>query len=164
MINNWYNKNIRKISGIIREEEIGLKRKFDDLVVNVEHPAGTDRYGVDPEGKEWRVKMKYDYGFLPSFKGEDDEGLDVYVGPNHKSKHVYIIHQNNPRTGEYDEDKCMMGFEEEEKAKKAYLDHYDSDKFFGSMSSISFEEFKDIVKNKKNQKVKWKKKIKPIKN
>ena len=57
-----------------------------------------------------------------------------------------------------------MGFDEEEKAKKAYLDHYDSDKFFGSMSSISFEEFKDIVKNKKNQKVKWKKKIKPIKN
>ena len=118
MRNNWYNKNIRKISGIIREEEIGLKRKFDDLVVNVEHPAGTDRYGVDPEGKEWRVKMKYDYGFLPSFKGENGEGLDVYVGPNHKSKHVYIIHQNNPRTGEYDEGKCMMGFDEEEKAKK----------------------------------------------
>jgi inorganic pyrophosphatase len=154
---NWYQKSIMKIAGVIPEEQIGSKREFAGLVINIERAAGTDRYGVNKEGEEWRTKMMYDYGFIASAKGEDGEGLDVYLGPNEKAKSVYIVHQNSPKTGKYDEDKVMVGFDSASKAKKGYLAHYDSPKFFGGMSEISFDEFKDIIENHKEGKVAWKK-------
>ena len=154
---NWYQKSIIRIAGVIPEEQIGMKREFAGLVINIERAAGTDRYGVNKEGKEWRTKMMYDYGFISSAKGEDGEGLDVYLGPNEKAKSVFIVHQNSPQTEKYDEDKVLIGFESAAKAKKGYLAHYDSPKFFGGMSEISLDEFKDIIENHKDGKVSWKK-------
>ncbi len=129
----------------INEDELGMKRMFDDIVVNIENQAGTERVGVKPNGKEWRSKMKYDYGFISAIEGEDGEGLDVYLGPDQESENVYIIHQNDPETGEYDEDKIMLGFNDKKQAKQAYLDHYDSPDFFGSMTEMSFEDFKHLA-------------------
>lgn len=159
---NWYKDSLYRIAGAIAEEDLGMRREFGGLVVNVERAAGTDRYGVNKEGKEWRTRMEYDYGFIASAKGEDGEGLDVYLGPNDKADDVFIVHQNNPKSGEFDEDKCMLGFATAAKAKKAYLQHFDSPKFFGGMSKIPFDEFKDIIDNKKTGKVKWKKKAKKV--
>lgn len=160
---NWYKNILWKIAGSIAEEDLGMKRDFGGLVINIERAAGTDRYGISPEGKEWRTRMKYDYGFIASAKGEDGEGLDVYVGPNEKAEKVFIVHQVKPKDGSPDEDKCMIGFDSPSKAKKAYLAHYNSPKFFGSMSEISFDEFKDIVDKKKKDKIKWKNKAKKVK-
>jgi len=64
------------------ESELGIKRMFGNIVINVEYLAGTERIGIDKKGKEWRSKMKYDYGFISSIEGEDGEGLDTYLGPN----------------------------------------------------------------------------------
>lgn len=144
------------------EKCLGMKRMFgDEILVNVENSAGTERIGTDPKGKEWRIKMKYDYGFIFCITGADEEGLDVYLGANQEPTDVYIVHQNNPDTGEYDEDKIMLGFNSEKEAKEAYLEHYDSEDFFGSMTTISYNEFKDIVKSGEDERVKWK--IKPKK-
>lgn len=148
---NWYKR-------AIEEKDLGFKREFNDLVVNIENPAGTDRVGVNKDGKEWRTKMKYDYGFIYAAKGADGEGIDVYLGPDEKAKQVFVVHQNKPDTGKYDEDKYMCGFNGQKEAKNAYLDHYESPKFFGSMTVISFDEFKDAIKSKKGGKVKWKNK------
>lgn len=140
----------------ISEKDLGMKRVFaDDILVNVENPAGTDRIGMSPEGKEWRTTMKYDYGFIYCVTGADGEGLDVYLGPDQEAKEAYVVHQVNPKNGKYDEDKVMLGFESEAKAKKAYLEHYDSPKFFGSMTVLDFDEFKDIVKCGKKGRVHW---------
>lgn len=154
---NWYQKSIMKIAGVIPEEQIGSKREFAGLVINIERAAGTDRYGVNKEGEEWRTKMMYDYGFIASAKGEDGEGLDVYLGPNEKAKSVYIVHQVDPSTKEYDEDKIMLGFSDQKSAKKAYLKHYNSPNFLGSMSEMSSSEFYNIItQGKKSTKIQWK--------
>ena len=153
---NWYKQ------AKLDEKDIGMKKEFNDLVVNVENSAGTDRVGIDKDGKEWRTHMKYDYGFIHAQKGEDGEGLDVYLGPDEEAKNVFVVHQNKPDTGKYDEDKCMLGFENQKAAKKAYLDHYDSEKFFGGMTVVQMDEFKDIVNGKSKSKTNWKKKGKKV--
>lgn len=148
----------------VPEEELGMKRDFAGLEVNVENPAGTERVGVNNKGKEWRTKMKYDYGFIWSVKGTDGDALDVYLGPDQEAANVYIVHQVDPETGDPDEDKCMLGFDNPARAKEEYLAHYDSPKFFGSMSVISFDEFKKIVEEGDRQKVNWKKRAKKVRS
>jgi len=144
----------------VPEEDIGMIRDFAGIRVNVEHPAGTDRYGVDKHGTEWRTKMVYDYGFVSKLTGEDDEGVDVYLGPDQDAKKAYIIHQVDPDTSEYDEDKVMLGFDSEDKAKEAYLEHYDDPKVFGSMQAVTFDAFKKGIEsgNGVDELGKWKKK------
>jgi len=93
--------------------------------------------------------MKYDYGFISSIEGEDGEGLDTYLGPNQEAEKVYVVHQNDPDTGEYDEDKIMLGFDSEKQAKEAYLAHFDNPDFLGSITEKTFKEFENIVTSKK---------------
>lgn len=138
------------------ESDLGIKRTFaDDILVNVENSAGTDRIGMDKGKKEWRITMKYDYGFIDCVKGADGEGLDVYLGPDQEAKKVFVVHQNDPSTGKYDEDKVMLGFANGKEAKEAYLDHYNSPDFFGSMTIMDFDEFKKIVQKGEKGKVTW---------
>lgn len=166
---NWYTiSKLERLAYVFRqssvpEDELGMKRDFAGLKVNVENPAGTDRCGVNDKGKEWRTKMKYDYGFVYSIKGIDGDALDVYLGPDQEAEKVYIVHQVVPETGKFDEDKCMLGFESEDRAKEVYLDHYDSPEYFGSMSVIPFNEFKKIVENGDREKINWKKRAKRVK-
>lgn len=147
---NWYKRCKTE------ERELGMKRDFAGITVHVENPAGTTRMGIDPDGHEWRIEMKYDYGFIYCVKGADGDALDVYLGPDQEAKTAYIVHQVDPSSGDYDEDKVMLGFESPEEAKKAYLKHYDSKDFFGSMTEIPFSEFKQIVMNGDRKKVNWK--------
>ena len=140
----------------ITEGDLGNKRVFGDIVVNVENPAGTERYGIEENGHEWRTQMKYDYGFIYGPKGKDDEGVDVYLGPNQEAKSIFVIHQNNPDTGEYDEDKVLLGFDSKEDAKNVYLIHYDRPEFFGSMDEFSMQDFKKAL-NREEKIFQWKK-------
>ena len=64
------------------------------------------------------------------------------MGPDQEAEKAFIVHQVDPDSGDYDEDKVMLGFATEEDAKEAYLDHYDSPDFFGSMEVVDFEDFK----------------------
>jgi len=56
--------------------------------------------------------------------------LDVYVGENHDSSLVVVIHQHDPETGKFDEDKCMLGFDSVEEAIGAYKKQYDKPGFY----------------------------------
>jgi hypothetical protein len=93
--------------------------------------------------------MKYPYGeFLANAMGHDKDKLDVYVGPYNDAPNVYIVHQNKVSgedAGQYDEDKVMLGFRNPEEAKAAYLAHYNSDKFFRSITTMSFSLFKKAL-------------------
>lgn len=75
--------------------------------------------------------------------GKDKDGHE-------DAKNVYIIHQNDPVTNKYDEDKCMLGFDSLESAKAAYLKQYDRPGFLGSITTMSIDEFKDYVLAKEN--------------
>lgn len=131
--------------------------KFQGLEITIENPAGTTRSGVSKNGHAWEIRMKYDYGFLKRVNGADGEGVDVYVGPLTDAVNAYVVHQNNPETGQYDEDKVMLGFPDGDTAKLAYLKHYDNPDFFGSMTEIPMETFKETV-NSKSDEFKWKNK------
>ena len=78
---------------------------------------------------------------------------NCYVGPDKNTKKVYVIHQNNPITHKYDEDKCMLCFESADAAKKAYMKQYDRPGFFGSMETLTVEQFKTFVFSKQGSRI-----------
>ncbi len=127
--------------------------RFQGMEVSVENLAGSVREGKDKDGKPWRVKMHYDYGYIRRTEGTDGDHVDVYIGPDESSDTVYVVHQAEPETGRYDEDKCMLGFGSEEQAKTAYLKQYDSPKFFGAMTAVPLSIFKEKVFSDKGEPV-----------
>lgn len=123
---------------------------FNGLNISIENKKGTTRSGTDKDGHEWHTYMNYDYGYIRGTEGVDGDQVDCYIGDNPDAKNVYIIHQNDPVTGKYDEDKCMLGFNTKEEAREAYLKQYDRPGFLGSMITMSFDDFKDYVTAKTN--------------
>jgi len=76
---------------------------------------------------------------------------NCYVGPNPESEIVYIVNQNDPTTGEFDEQKVMLGFNSEKEAKAAYLKQYDRPGFFGDIVKMDIDTFKEEAFNPDNK-------------
>jgi hypothetical protein len=89
--------------------------------------------------------MSYDYGYIRGTVGVDKDHVDCYIGPNPESETVFVVHQNDPATGAYDEDKVMLGFDSEEEARKAYLSQYDRPGFLGDIDTMDIATFKEKV-------------------
>ena len=134
-------------------------RKFQGLDVTIENPAGSTRTGTDHDGKPWAVTMCNDYGYIRRSIGADGEQLDCYIGPNENATLAYVVHQNHPGSGTYDEDKTMLGFMTEADAKAAYLCHYNNPEFFGGITPVPMDQFKRMCDARANGPVKWKHKI-----
>lgn len=111
------------------------------LPIMIETPQYTPRAGFDN-------KMAAHYGYIQGKLGADGDAMDVFVGPNHESPHVWVIHQRRLSDKSFDEHKCMVGFDSERDATLAYLHSYDGD-LTTTMSRIqridafSMDEFKD---------------------
>ena len=127
------------------------RTKIHGMDISIENKKGSVRSGVDKDGHEWAIKMAYDYGYIRGTVGKDKDHVDVYIGNNPESDQVFIVHQNDPTTGKYDEDKVMLGFNSAKEAKAAYLRQYDRPGFFGEMIEMSIEEFKEKAFDKKNK-------------
>ena len=121
------------------------RRVFRGLEISVENRAGSYRVDKQNTPPKWANLMLVDYGYIRFTEGTDHDHVDVFVGDNQEAPYVYIVHQVDPKTGKYDEDKCMLGFNSAAEAKAMYLAHYDTPKFFGSMQKMPFEEFKAKV-------------------
>lgn len=129
---------------ILANRKLEGRTVFQGLPISIENDKGSVREGVDKAtGKPWRTVMKYPYGYVRLSEGADGEHVDCYIGPNENAKNAFVVHQNDPNTGKYDEDKVMLGWDNAEDAKKAYLAHYDNPKFFGTMEAIPMEKFKE---------------------
>lgn len=133
------------------QAEAGNYRKgtirWRGLSIAVENPTGSTRTGTDPDGHEWRTVMQADYGYIRRSKGTDDEHIDCYVGPDPDAPMVYVV--NQAMAGEWhrpDEQKCMIGYPDEDAARAAYLAHYDDPRFLGSITAMTAEDFVDRVK------------------
>ncbi len=147
--------------------------QFQKLPISVENKKGGYRYGTDKDGHTWKTKMYYDYGYIRGTNGNDDEAIDVYVGPDKDAIGVYIVHQHKieatkdpskytRKNGKsickkchketakckhnYDEDKVMLGFPSKDEAIKAYNAQYDSPLFLGPVSTYALEEFRAMLK------------------
>lgn len=121
------------------------RTKIHGMDISIENKKGSTRRGVDKDGHKWATKMHYDYGYCRGTVGVDKDHLDCYIGPDPESTKVFVIHQNDPVTGKYDEDKVMLGFSSATEAKNAYLKQYDRPGFFGSMDETDIDTFKAKV-------------------
>lgn len=126
---------------------------FQGLAIDVENKAGSNRSGTDETGEKWATYMHFHYGEIRGTEGTDGDKLDVYVGPNHDSSVVVVIHQCDPSTGKYDEDKVMLGFDSEQEAIGAYLKQYNRPGFYkdGEHTSMPIGQFWRWVQNHKNK-------------
>jgi phage-related protein (TIGR01555 family) len=123
------------------------KMKLNGMVLAIENPRGSTRRGMDANGNKWSVKMNHPYGFIKGTKGADGDEIDCFVGPDMKSQKIWIINQNDPNTGEFDEHKVMMGFSSESDARNAYDDSFNSPGWtawtgFDSMYETGIEDFR----------------------
>jgi Inorganic Pyrophosphatase len=117
---------------------------FRGLKIRIENPAGSIRSGVDRvTGKPWSVRMTHDYGEIMGTNGVDGDPVDCFLGPNKNAPFVFVVHQLQKHTGEFDEDKCFLGFNDTMDAKAAYYKNYDNaDLFYGSIEAVPFNMFK----------------------
>lgn len=123
--------------------------KFQGLPIAIENRAGSVRSGVDAGGHKWRTKMVFPYGYIESTEGADGDGVDCYVGPKKDAATAFVVHQKDPQTGEYDEDKVMLGFPDKKAAREAFEVHYDDpEKFLGPISEVSMERLNQLVAEK----------------
>ena len=114
---------------------------FQGLKIDIENKKGSYREGKSPEGKKWRTYMHCAYGEIRGTEGSDGDKLDVYVGYNHDSPLVVVIHQQDPKTKKYDEDKVMIGFDTVATAIKAYKRQYDRPGFYQSHTTMQMGRF-----------------------
>ncbi|MCQ2310196.1 MAG: hypothetical protein MJZ64_00375 [Paludibacteraceae bacterium] len=114
--------------------------------VTVENPVGSVRRGTDPDGKEWEQTMNNTYGYIRGTEGVDGDHIDVFIGPNLQSDKVFIVDQLDTKTSEFDEHKCMLGFDSMEEAQAAYLSNYeDGWAGMGPVSETTLDEFRKWI-------------------
>lgn len=115
---------------------------FQGLPIVIENKAGTYRTWKDAEGNSGKTLMQFAYGYIEGASGADDDELDCFIGPDPRSLKVYVVHQQDPNTGTYDEDKVFLGFPNAPQAYDAYQEHYDRPDFYAGMSEMSVDALK----------------------
>ncbi len=125
--------------------------EWNGMHIAIENPKGSVR-----KGDGWSTEMQDHYGYVKRTKGADGDQVDVFMGPNPKSDHVWVIHQQD-FNGNFDEHKAMLGFNDRAEAMQAY-DRAFSDgrgiERIKDMESMSAAEFKDWVNSDKPKKAK----------
>lgn len=118
--------------------------------IDIENRAGSTRHCPDGD-----FYQHYHYGEFRHTEGEDGDPVDVFVGSHpawqgDPGKQAWIVHQCRPDTGQYDEDKVMVGFGDwvsEDHIRNCYLRQYDDVRFWGGASRISLDELGERLKS-----------------
>lgn len=118
---------------------------FYGLPLSLENPKGSIRRGVDKDGNPWQTEMKDDYGYIRRTVSEaDGDHVDVFIGPDLASYMVYVVDQQDPATGKFDEHKCVLGCRTKALAEQVYRRNYSSDwKGFAGIKSMHLNDFKE---------------------
>lgn len=93
---------------------------FHGLNISIENEKGSKRSGIGPGGKRWTCTVPAAYGYIRGTEGADGDHVDCYLGPHTDSHIVFVVNQKDPRTGAFDEHKCLLGFRNEPEALKTY--------------------------------------------
>lgn len=131
-------------------EPLGLTGKNN---VSIETGVGQVRKGTAPDGKAWEVRMPVAYGRIKGTRGADGQPLDIFIGPNPTSNHVFVIDQHHPGGKGFDEHKIMAGFVNPRAALEAYKGSYQDgggDRI-GHVRAMSADEFKAWIKTDTTQ-------------
>lgn len=122
--------------------------------LSIETPAGAERRGVTLEGKEWESPPSpSDYGYIRGTTGADGDHVDVHVnpeldhpiGPNDK---IFIINQRDPHSGQFDEHKVFVGYDNPQKVISVYGAGFNehssiTNNRLGGIVEMTHDEFKD---------------------
>lgn len=125
---------------------------FQGLPIKVEIEPGDTKSGMGEDGRPWSKTYKVPYGEVKKTEAlSDGDPVDVYLGPDPRAQWVYVVHQLR-HNGEYDEDKCMLGFPSEGEAVLAYKQHGPS-WGFGSMDRMTMDQFRHgyLASNRKHR-------------
>lgn len=123
---------------------------WNDIPIAIENPKGSIRTGVGRDGKRWFCELPAAYGEIRKTEGQDGDPVDVYVGPAHGSKRVWVIDQVDADTGRSDEHKCLLAFPNKDAALKAYEASFSDGKAkqrVGAVTELSVAEFRDWLKH-----------------
>jgi len=123
------------------------RRKWHGLDVSIENRKGSVRTGTDDDGHEWRTKLDFPYGYIRMTDAVDGDHLDCFIGPESEAKKVYVVHQKDPETGEFDEDKCMLDFASRKAAIKAYKSQYNRPGYLQSVTTFTVDKFIEKITN-----------------
>lgn len=137
------------------QKSAGNYRKFHTSIwgipLAIENAKGSERSGVGPDGKEWKVpSLPYHYGYAKKTEAKDGDAVDVMLGPHTQSRKVFIVDQHDAETGKYDEAKALMGYGSSDQAKAVYLKGFSDGKGhkrLGHMTEMDIDTFKDWLRN-----------------
>ena len=126
--------------------------KLGGLDFSIENPAGSERKGVDGDGKEWSVKMPAHYGYIRGTKGADGDHLDAYIKPGTSeldpNAPVFAVNQIDKDTGRFDEIKVIFGAATLREALEIYEAGFSDGKGrdrIGSVAEFSLSNFKGYL-------------------
>lgn len=91
------------------------------IPIQIESAKGERR-----SGNGWEVVMPEHYGLIRRTGSAEgaDEAMDCFIGPNLKSRDVWVIDQRSLETNQFDEHKVMLGFNDAKGAVGCYLGAY----------------------------------------
>jgi hypothetical protein len=125
---------------------------YKTLGISIESLAGSVRSGIGKDGKVWTVVMPSDYGGVKGTKKGTQDGdlLDCYLSTNPSdTASVFVIDQVDAETGNPDERKCMIGFQDEKQAtdcyKRAFSDGRGHERI-GAVTKLDFGQFEQWIK------------------
>ncbi len=153
MLRNLYNSRpvMIKKSLTFSGRKLQKRSKFQGMDISIENRKGSYRSGKDPDSKQWKTKMHFDYGCIRGTVGVDKDHVDVFIGNDKKSQKVFIIHQKHVKSGKYDEDKVMLGWTSKKQVIADYLLNYNREDMFMGITTMTMKDFKKKAFNKKNR-------------
>lgn len=123
--------------------------RFQGLDISIENKRGSTRSGTSGNGRSWSCVLPADYGYIKRTEGADGDHVDVYVGPNHSSRLVFIINQKHLHSGRFYEHKAMLGFNSEREAVETYCKAFSDGRGrarLGGIETVSMDAFRNWLK------------------
>ncbi len=137
------------------DRERGAYRKgrvrIQGLVIAIENPRLTIRQGTSPDGTYWSSILKWDYGEIQRTEGVDGDPVDVFIGPRPESEIVFVVDQIDQETGEFDEHKVMLGWDNRREALEAYLENYQEGWRPGHVTPFTMQQFQEWLASPSSQ-------------
>ena len=130
-------------AGVYKKGHINVQ----GLDISIENPEGSTRKGTDETGRKWTTKLNNHYGYIKRTEGADGDQVDVFMGKNPESDQVFIVNQVDQKTGDFDEHKVMLGFNNKMQAMKAYRENYNKGWKVGEVDQKNMGEFKQWLSN-----------------
>lgn len=123
------------------------KCRIHGLTISIENPRGSIRTAKDGS---WKVRMPCAYGYLLGTEGADDDHVDAFIGPHHKSPLIYVVDQNDADTGEFDEHKVFVGFAAPQQVKNTYNTAFSDGRGkdrLGKITELTVAQFKNWLRD-----------------